>query len=367
MMSGPAVYSQALLEQARSVRTLTSSYQSCRRITRHHARSFYYASPVLPREKRRASYAIYAFCRVADDTVDRAAEFGGAAAIAPALAGMACWLDFAYACHDPSRRSCQCEGSCAIATVCPAWLPAFADTVRRFELPRSIFDDLLSGVAMDLTASTYPSFEQLLEYCHKVAGVVGVMMTCVFGYREPSVLRHAAAMGVAMQLTNICRDVAEDARIGRCYLPAEWLREAGLTPADVVAAGSPQPGAREHGLARLEPVTRRLIDTARRYFQYAWMGVPGVTDPLGRACILIMGQVYADILLAVEQQSCDPFAGRAHRTARQKLVRVAQMLGRVDCWLAGQSRVYDPWPEHHGEVELWWPDRCGMPAAHAVA
>ena len=195
--------------------------QWCARIVRGHARTFHYASWLLPAAKRRAAYALYAFCRVADDMVD-AAPVAGSASVARQLAEFERALEAALAGRP--------EG------------PVFRELRRvldHHEVPPTVLRELLAGVARDLQPVRYETWRELVTYCEGVASTVGEMCTHVFGVpggpavRERA-LRYARTLGVAMQLTNILRDVGEDARRGRCYLPAEDLAAFGLTADDVL-------------------------------------------------------------------------------------------------------------------------------------
>ena len=167
----------------------------CRRVTRRHAKSFHFASRLLPRPARRHSYALYAFCRSADHAVDEAPNLVEAAR---RIARTRQDLDLAFS-----------EG------LAPPMLLALRRTVRERAIPREPFDALLDGMTMDLTVSRYSNFAALDLYCHRAAGVVGLMMAHCFGYRHERCLPRAVALGKAMQLTNILRDVREDFNLGR--------------------------------------------------------------------------------------------------------------------------------------------------------
>src|SRR5512135_3485790 len=180
----------------------SADFAVCRDITRRHAKSFYFASHVLPREKKLDAYAVYAFCRLADNTVDEAAHTDSADAIARSIEELRELLSNVYAgtpMVDPVVRALQF-------------------TVSERQIPKSLFDDLLTGVGMDLTRTRYASFAGLERYCYYVASVVGLMMARVFGVTSPDALAYARDLGIAMQVTNILRDVREDYDRGRIYL-----------------------------------------------------------------------------------------------------------------------------------------------------
>jgi phytoene synthase len=180
----------------------------CRQAIRTGSRSFHLASQLLPQSMRWSAHAMYAFCREADDAIDEAED--------PelAIATMYERLNLIYA-GTPSD--------------CPADR-AFADIVARFAIPRCVPDALLEGFCWDTMGRNYETLSDVVSYAVRVASTVGVMMTLVMGRRERAVLARAADLGIAMQLTNIARDIGEDARNGRLYLPRQMLREAGLDP-----------------------------------------------------------------------------------------------------------------------------------------
>jgi len=196
-----------------SVTALAEDYARCADITRRSSSNFYYAFMLLPGERRRALYAVYAFCRFIDDiadddTITQPAEM------------LARWRDelhnvFAGAPTRPVSR-------------------ALADNLVRFNLPRRYFDEIIDGVEMDLTRRRYESFDELSLYCRRVASAVGLICIEIFGYRNPATRVYAEKLGLAFQLTNIIRDVREDAERGRIYLPLEDLRRFTVTEAELL-------------------------------------------------------------------------------------------------------------------------------------
>ena len=184
--------------------TVSASYAECNRIARASHSSFYLAFFGLPREKRNALCALYAFMRLVDDVSDEPGDLDSK------RAGLARWramLDEAIA----GRTSGH------------AVLPALADTISRFEIPSRYFHDLILGAEMDLTVASYATFDRLSEYCYRVAGTVGLTCLHVFGFRDPRAPDLAERLGLAFQLTNILRDVSADHQMGRVYLPLEDL------------------------------------------------------------------------------------------------------------------------------------------------
>ena len=194
---------------------LSAAYDHCEALTRRASSNFYWGFRLLSRERRRALCAVYAFCRAADDIAD---EPGGA--------------------RDPARRLARWRAELeAVYAGCPRHPigVALADTVARFAIPRAHFDAVVAGVEMDLRRDRYETWENdLEEYCWRVAGAVGLICIRVFGYRNPSAEQYAVELGLALQLTNILRDVAEDAQRGRIYLPRADLRRFGCREEDVL-------------------------------------------------------------------------------------------------------------------------------------
>ena len=227
---------------------VAQSYAECRRVAREAASNFYYAFFMLPPAKRDALCALYAFMRLVDDVSDTSAS------AADKQRGLARWraaLDAAVA-GDVSGHPI---------------LPAFADTIERFQIPPRYFHDLISGAEMDLTVGDYPTFDRLREYCYRVAGTVGLTCLHVFGFDDPHAPDLAEKLGIAFQLTNILRDVPKDYEMGRVYLPQEDLAQFGVR-ARATCARAADAGAarlvRIRGRARVEFLSRRRgADSAR--------------------------------------------------------------------------------------------------------
>jgi phytoene synthase len=265
----------------------------CKRIVLRHARTFALASTLLPRAKRRGAYAVYAFCRTADDIVDQAETPASGGAAAQRLATYRTNLDIALrgAAPDPILREL-------------AW------AVDHFAIARSSLDALLDGVARDLRTIRYQTWADLQRYCQGVASSVGEMCTAVFGVadRAPAekerAVAHARTLGVAMQLTNILRDIGEDARRGRCYLPEEDLRRFGFAPSDIVEGRAPQNAPAWAGLMDFQ------IGRARELYRQA---IPGIRLLVADAqrCALACASGYAGILTAIERNRYDTFNRRA--------------------------------------------------------
>lgn len=193
--------------------SLLADYERCAEVTRRSSSNFYYAFMLLPIERRRALHAVYAFCRFVDDIAD------DESIREPAML-LQRWrdeLDRVYA-GTPTRAISR----------------ALTDAIGRFSIPRAYFDDFISGMEMDLSRKRYATFQELRLYCYRAASVVGLMCIEVFGYSNPAAKVYAENLGIAFQLTNILRDVKEDAGRGRIYLPLEDLERFGVTEDEIL-------------------------------------------------------------------------------------------------------------------------------------
>lgn len=221
-MTPPALGSW-VRERERRTPALREAYAYCQAVTRRSASNFYYAFHLLGPERREALYAVYAFCRFVDDVADEAGRGEPAALLAR-------WREEVGRVYD--------------GTPTHPISHALQDTIARFPLSQTHFLDLIRGVEMDLERRRYESFEQLYDYCYLVASTVGLLCIEIFGYRSETAREYAKDLGVAFQLTNILRDVNEDARRGRVYLPLEDLRRFGCTEAEFLDGRySPRVGA----------------------------------------------------------------------------------------------------------------------------
>ncbi len=279
--------------------------EHCRKIAEANGRSFYLASMLLPGDRRRAIHAMYAFCRVADDIVDRAPALG----LSDAERELERWRDQLFAPSDPVAR-------------------AFARAREAYRVPVEPALELIDGVRSDLQPARFASWHELERYCHAVAGTVGLLTAPVLGCRDDAALIHAAELGIAMQLTNIVRDVAEDAAVGRIYLPEDELVAFGCEPASVLRG---QPTGDFAGLIGLQ------IDRARSLYTSALQGVPAL-EWSGRLATLAAAHFYAEILNEVERAGCDPFRGRARVTTSRKLRKTPGVAA------AFARTIVDPWP-----------------------
>ena len=267
---------------------------ACRAMMRGGSRSFSAASYLLPRRVHQPATALYAFCRLADDLVDE-----GAADDAVGMLRLR--LDLAYEGRPYDHPADR----------------AFARVVARHDMPRALPLALLEGFAWDLQGRHYATLEALLDYAARVAGSVGAMMAVLMGARSEQALARACDLGVAMQLTNIARDVGEDARAGRLYLPSDWLREAGIRPESFLSDPRFSPA--------LAGVVERLLRTADHMYARGRDGISAL--PLTcRPGIAAAAAIYAEIGRVLARGGCDSVTIRAHVPARRKMALLARAL-----------------------------------------
>jgi 15-cis-phytoene synthase len=279
---------------------LEFDFEQCRAYTRHHAKTFYFSSVLLPPDKRAAAYAVYAFCRCADDLIDASTE-SGLDALQANIRSLTDALDAAY---DPGYAETHPRS-------------AFAQTVRRYAIPKRYFDELIRGVSMDMTMFRYETFEQLERYCYGVASVVGLIMTEVFGYRDQAALTYAADLGTAMQLTNILRDIRTDLDLSRIYLPQEDLRRFNYSEDDLQA----------HTINReFIELMRFEIARARSFYASSARGIPYLTDDGSKMTVIAMSKIYSSILDQIERYNYDIFSERRYVSTARKLALTAAYL-----------------------------------------
>lgn len=273
------------------------AFDAARRICRKHARSFYFASFFLPKPKRNAAYAVYAFCRLLDDAVDNNPGHEEAG-----IVEFESTLEQIYKDSPPNGDDEQSQA-----------LRAFHVTVHEYDIPKRYFLELAHGCRMDLTISRYETWADLEKYCYHVAGVVGLIMSCIFGPIDEPTQRQAILMGNAMQLTNILRDVKEDFERGRIYLPQEDLSRFRI---DEKALANASVTEDFRNLMRFE------IDRARSLYRDGAQGLCKLADDGSRTTACAMAVIYAGILTAIEKQHYDVFSRRAHLTFLQKIARI---------------------------------------------
>lgn len=276
--------------------------ERCRAMIRTGSLSFHAASRLLPARVRDPALALYAFCRVADDEVDKGCDKSAA------VLRLRDRLDLIY-----RGRPCPAAPD-----------RAFAAVVADFDMPRALPEALLEGLAWDALGRRYQTLSGVLDYSARVAASVGAMMCVLMQRRDVDALARACDLGLAMQLTNIARDVGEDARAGRLFLPLDWLVEAGIDPAAFLADPRPSPA--------LAGVVARLLSEARGHYARAYSGIPRLPFTC-RAGIYAAGHVYSAIGDAIARAGYDSVTRRARTSRSRKLALLS---------LAGMQAVLSP-------------------------
>lgn len=260
----------------------------CREAIRHGSLSFHAASKLLPAKVRDPALALYAFCRLADDEVDEGDYEAGA------VFRLQERLELAYAGRPKNAPEDR----------------AFAAIVQEFQMPRALPEALLEGLAWDAAEHRYDTLSGVRDYSARVAAAVGAMMCVLMRVRDADALARACDLGVAMQLTNIARDVGEDARIGRIYLPLDWLREAGIDPVNFLREPLPTNDVRK--------MVKRLLHEADRLYRRSEAGID-VLPLQARTGIWAARLIYAGIGRQIKRQGYDSISMRAHTSTAQKL------------------------------------------------
>ncbi len=272
---------------------------ACRALLKGGSRTFHAASKVLPRRVSDPAIALYAFCRLADDAVDLGDDRTAA------VERLKERLDRVYRGQPMDQAADR----------------AFADVVARFSIPRQVPEALLEGLAWDAEGRRYETLPELYGYAARVAGTVGAMMTLVMGQRTPEIVARACDLGVAMQLTNIARDIGEDARASRLYLPQSWLRDAGIEPDAWLA--------NPVFTREIAEIVQRLLDAADALYGRATLGIKNL--PLAcRPGIYAARALYAEIGRELERGGLDSISQRAVVSTDRKLKVLARTLASLD-------------------------------------
>ncbi len=276
---------------------LRRAYRHAEDLTREHSKSFYLASQLLPEEKRSAVRALYAFCRTVDNIVDENT------------------VDQREEHLDYWREVVQHASFRDGDLVAAAWV----DTLNRYHIPRHYALQLIDGVNRDMTQTRYQTFEELATYCYGVASTVGLMSMYMIGFRSNEAVPYAIKLGVALQMTNILRDVGEDYRNGRLYLPREELALYGIREADISAG-------RVTDAWRL--FMKFQIERTRTLYEESWPGVK-MLERQGQLAIGAASVFYQGILNAIEANDYDVFTLRASLSAWEKIARIPAVWWKV--------------------------------------
>lgn len=255
-----------------------NGFKQAKAITKKHAKTFYFASLFLAKEKKYAAYAIYAFCRTHDDAIDVTDQ----------------------------KLNADLNA-------------AFQETVAKYQIPQEYFEELKSGVNIDLSKNRYQNFTELYDYCYKVAGVVGLIMIKIFSCKNSAAEKCAVNLGIAMQLTNILRDIKEDYTRGRIYLPLDEMQNYSIRETDI----------RQETLNNnFRALMRFQIQRARQYYKSSFPGIKLVPGIKNRFVILAMKDIYAGILEKLEKNDYDVYKERAHVNLLGKIAIILKILFR---------------------------------------
>lgn len=278
---------------------LKGKYTEYREYTKHYAKSFYFSSFVLPKEKRDAAYAVYAFCRYADNIIDN--------------------LD------SEKERYLESEVQYLLETLDEVYRQAdigseyisdFIYTVKKYGIPKVYFRELIEGVSSDVHKKRYDNYEELDVYCYKVASVVGLIMTKIFGYTDDRALEYAVKLGKAMQLTNILRDITDDFSMGRIYLPKDELESFGYSEEDIKNNVMDE---------RFRAFMAFQINRAKEYYAEAEKGICMLTNDGSRSTVKMMSRIYAGILNEIENSNYDIYSRRHYVSTFSKVMMSVKM------------------------------------------
>ncbi|MCF7805404.1 MAG: phytoene/squalene synthase family protein [Candidatus Marinimicrobia bacterium] len=287
------------------------AFEHARDLTAHHSKSFYLSTRLLPEEKQWATFGLYGFCRYADNLIDNPRDRSADELIRE--------VDYLHEELSIAYRTGESEH--------PILRP-FIAVAKRYGIPEKYPRDLLLGVRMDLEIDRYKTFDELYLFAYRVAGVVGLMMTSVLGYKDEAAFEYAEKLGIAMQLTNILRDVREDAERGRIYLPQDELKQFGVS-GQAILRGEMSPEFRE--------LMQFQVDRAHRYYREANPGI-NMLATNAQFAIHSASKIYRGILRKIEAQNYDPFQGRVFVPQIQKFGILIQEVVRTKV-LVAQERL----------------------------
>ena len=303
---------------------IKAALDECRWMIIKGSKSFSLAARLFDPDTRDAAFFLYGWCRYCDDQVDQVGRDESSGDLEKRLQRL-------------SDATCSAFSGDAQDQ---AVFIAMQYIVQRYSIPAHYALEMIEGMAMDARGTRYNSFADLTLYCYRVAGTVGLMMSHVMGLRDQQALKHAADLGIAMQLTNIARDIIEDAQMGRIYLPLEWLKEAGVAPDEIAA-----PKNRE----KLTLVTRRLLQEAARFYRSGDAGVWHLS--FRSACAVAAARhVYAEIGSLISHKGDSAWDQRTYVTGPRKFWVILRGLLEVIASLP--SRVMRPWSA--APIQIVW-------------
>jgi phytoene synthase len=284
---------------SREDKILKIGFAQAKAITKKYAKTFYFASLFLPKEKQCASYAVYAICKISDEAVDDPQD----KSLPSDLAKIEGMIETAY----------------GRGPVDNPLVSAFRHSVKKYNIPKDYFNELIAGMHMDLNKNRYASFDELYLYCYRVAGVIGLIMLKILGYDGARAEEYAVKLGVALQLTNITRDIKEDFARGRIYLPQDEMKKYNVSEENIRDARL------NEGFASL---LKFQIERARSFYAYAGAGIRFLNGTRSRFVILAMKEIYAGILDEIEKNRYDVFSRRAYVNNVKKYAIALTLIGK---------------------------------------
>ncbi len=295
------------------------AFEYARRVTAHYSKSFYFSARMLPREQRWATFALYGFCRHCDNLIDTPRQ-RTEAEILREVQLLTEELQIAYNTGESQHPIIR----------------AFILIAKAYNIPIAYPLDLLKGVVMDVRQTRYKTFDELSLFCYRVAAVVGLMMTHVLGYKDERAFSYAKQLGIAMQLTNILRDVKEDKEMGRLYIPQTDLAEFGVTEEDIFD---------EKMTTELRALMKFQVERADQYYTEAMPGIPLLTTE-SQYAIYSAAKIYRGILRKIEECDYNPFLSRVFVPSIQK-IKILLHEGLRTKVLSAQEKLF---PVHSGII-----------------
>ena len=295
------------------------AFEYARKITAYHSKSFYFSAKMLPKERRWATYALYGFCRHCDNLIDTPRE-RTETEIVREIQRLTEELQVAYNTGESQHPIIR----------------AFILVAKAYSIPIEYPLDLLKGVAMDVQQARYETFDELSLFCYRVAAVVGLMMTYVLGYKHEHAFRYAKQLGIAMQLTNILRDIKEDKDMGRIYLPQKDLMRFGVLEQDILE---------EKITPQLRELIKFQIERADGYYTEAMPGI-SLLETESQYAIYSAAKIYRGILRKIEDHTYDPFISRVFVPSSQK-IGILLHEGLRAKFLSAQEKLF---PAHSGII-----------------
>ncbi|MDD5291826.1 MAG: phytoene/squalene synthase family protein [Candidatus Omnitrophica bacterium] len=268
-------------------------------ITRKYSKTFYFTSKFLPRDKRYALYAIYAICRISDDAVDMNTDNHRI----NALKKIRDDINLAYTDSKVNQKL----------------ISAFRETVQTYDIPKNYFDTLIEGMYMDIHKNRYENFNELYVYCYKAGGIVGLMAIKVFGYKNKEAEGYAVDLGIAIQLTNMIRDIKEDFIRNRIYLPQDAMNKFNVSQEHIAQ------GTMDDNFIGL---IKSQINQARQYYDNSAKGISTISNRVSRLAICLIKEMYSAILGSVEKNKYDIFSKRAYVPMYKKIFLTLKVLAK---------------------------------------